>query len=139
MSLTCNFGAVEEWIVESLARLTQIDIDNNWYFIFILMNLDGCPVGGQKNIDNNLMLWDISMPTISSLWMEIGRRRNKWHPTVFEVEGECNLQGSWNSYVWSIMMHVNICQVIWGVEIWWDQQMVVHRRKKGFLMWNLIF
>ena len=34
------------------------------------------------------------------LLSEIGRRQNKWHPTIFEVEEGCRLLGSWVIVVW---------------------------------------
>ena len=34
MSLTCDFGAVEEGIFASLARRTWSALENSWYFSF---------------------------------------------------------------------------------------------------------
>ena len=77
-------------------------------------------------------------PAISCLLIGIIRRSNGWYPTIFEVEGEYHLQGSRKTDFWWTVMHVNIFRVIWGVEIWWDQHMLVHIIKKVFLKWYMI-
>ena len=47
------------------------------------------------------------MMTRSCLLAEIGRRKNGWHPTIFDVEEECHLLGSWVIVILSTVKHVN--------------------------------
>ena len=108
-------------------------------FLLMCMNLDGCPVGQQIKIDNNILIWDIFMPERSCLLISIGRRRIKYHPNIFEVEVEFCLQISPRKNILWIVMHMNICWMILGVSIWWDNNMVVHNMKKVCLMWWITF
>ena len=72
-------------------------------------------MGGNSNIFHDDILIDISMPDIYCLLVDIGRRQKKWHPTIFEFEGDCHLQGLWKTDVWWFVIHVNIFR---GFEEW---------------------
>ena len=56
------------------------------------LTLDGCTLGGKININHNLLLWVIFIPSRYCLLIGIGRRWNEWHTTIFEVEGDCHLK-----------------------------------------------
>ena len=137
MSLTCDFSALEEGIVSSLARWTQSTLDNYWYFSFAVTDLGW--VSGARS--KEYISWWYSVKDLYAvelfLLIYICRRQNEWHPTSFEFEGSFHLQGSWNTDIWWIVMHVNILQIIWVVDIWLYQQKVVYRTKKISLKWEL--
>ena len=50
ISLTCDFGYVDELIVASLTRLTQRDLEDYWWLSFSVANF-GWVYGGIKNDD----------------------------------------------------------------------------------------
>ena len=131
----CDFGSIAEQIVASLARWTLRNIENNWWFSFPVAEFVCVSRGIKMKIYHNMLLWDIFIMARSFLLIGIVRRRNEWHPTIFEVEGECWLQGPLSKNVWWIVIHVNIYQLILLVAIWRDQKIAVHRKNTACLMW----
>ena len=105
---------------------------------FLCLILDVCTLGNQMLMDCNLMLWVICMRSRYCLLIDIDRRKIKWNNTIFEVEVECRLQWSWRKKVWLIVMHVNTCQVISAVAIWWDQRKCVQKTNNVCFMWYQI-
>ena len=69
-------------------------------FLLLFLTVYGCLVGLQRKIDHNLLLLEIFIPANSCLLMCIYRRQNKYHPTIFEGEGEFHLEGSQKIGVW---------------------------------------
>ena len=63
------------------------------------------------------------------LLKDIGRRKNKYNPTIFEVEGGCHLLSSWVIDVWLTVKHINENIVTWEVAIYWYQMKVGYNKK----------
>ena len=59
-----------------------------------------CPVEVQRKIFYDNRMIDIFITSNYCLLVDIDRRRNKWNPTIFESEGEFQLQESQKKYVW---------------------------------------
>ena len=69
-------------------------------FLLLCLTLDEFMVGEQTFIDNNLLLRVVCMLISSFVLTLIDRRWIEWHPTIFEVEVECCLQGLGRENVW---------------------------------------
>ena len=79
---------MNNWIIR------KVNSNCSWECLIDLwINLDGCTVEGKIKIDHNMLIWDICILENSCLLIRVGRRRNKWHTAIFEVEGECCLRG----------------------------------------------
>ena len=105
---------------------------------FLCMTLDECLVGEQMLIYHYMLMWVICMLGSSCILEVIYIRRIEWHPTTFEVEVECCLEGSGEKTIWWIVMYVNIFRVFLGVVIGWNKCIVVNKTKKVCLMWYII-
>ena len=66
------------------------------------------------------------------LLRQIGRRQNKWYPTIFELEEVCSLLESWVIDIWQTVKHVNENLVTWEVSIDWYHIKVGWKKNDSF-------
>ena len=134
MSLTCNFGDFDEYMVLSLTRWTLSAIDNASYLYFAVANL-GCVSGGSINLD---IFW---CSALSDLYegqiLFVGKYLQK-----------VKIMASHNFWIWRSVSPFRVMNgiclvncdawgyflVTWEVSIWWYHSKIGHKRKDLFLI-----